>query len=436
MTIRRWMIMHDSSINIVIVPLILGTPYFIYFVAEELGMSGILAVVAAGLIRTWEQSNWQFTASRIQNSAYAVEDLISAVLNGVVFIILGINLPTIYRLGINLNMSLLRLAVISLVLYLALVAVRFSWFYTSYAREGRRERVRKSLLAGLNGIHGTVTLMMALSIPQTLPGLSAQLRSALVLITTLVILLSMLLPIIFTSRLVGEAVTPNPGRDDAEIWNQLVDRALRELQKQQLPAEFFNFIYPLVVTQRPMAKLKQRELMRLFHQTQDIERQASGRLITEQQVTPAVVAQHAAAIDREVLNQQLTPWTTLLYWSKVLKHQPATQVDAQSDHDRMHQRQRIEAASYAAIMDFLKRQDRDFQSVEANTLARIYSSRHDETLDTGTINQERFYMLQLFAAEIEQVHHLYWQHEITLTKSRQFIYDLSLQQTTFIGHHF
>ncbi|WP_341778284.1 cation:proton antiporter [Levilactobacillus sp. HBUAS70063] len=65
MTIRRWMIMHDSSINIVIVPLILGTPYFIYFVAEELGMSGILAVVAAGLIRTWEQSNWQFTASRI-----------------------------------------------------------------------------------------------------------------------------------------------------------------------------------------------------------------------------------------------------------------------------------------------------------------------------------------------------------------------------------
>ena len=45
-------------------------------------------------------------------------------------------------------------------------------------------------------------------------------------------------------------------------------------------------------------------------------------------------------------------------------------------------------------------------------------------------------MLQLFAAEIEQVHQLYWQHEITLAKSRQFIYDLSLQQTTFIGHHF
>lgn len=87
-------------------------------------------------------------------------------------------------------------------------------------------------------------------------------------------------------------------------------------------------------------------------------------------------------------------------------------------------------------MDLLKRKNTNFQSVTANTLARIYSTRHDEILDMETINQERFYMLQMFTYEIEQVRQLYWKNEITITESRKFIRDLSLQQTTFVGRDF
>lgn len=117
MAIRRWMIVHKMNINAVIVPYILATPYIIYFVAEELGMSGILAVVAAGLLRTWEQKNWQLTTARIQDSTYSVENIISSVLNGLVFIILGINLPNIIKSGINNNVNFLRLIGIAVCLY-------------------------------------------------------------------------------------------------------------------------------------------------------------------------------------------------------------------------------------------------------------------------------------------------------------------------------
>lgn len=438
MTIRRWMVMHHSDTNVVIVPFILATPYVIYFIAEELNMSGILAVVAAGLLRTWEQKNWQLSTARIQNSTYAVENMISSVLNGVVFIILGINLPTIYRLGTTLQINVLIIGTISISLYLALAMVRLAWFYMQSKNDSNQhERWQNSLLASINGVHGTVTLMMALSIPQALPGISVSLRSAIILITTFVILLSMFVPIIFTSKIVKNAPISTEQSDrDAEIWNELVDNTLQNLKSQQLPTVIFDFLYPIIVTQRPMTRMKQRDLMTLFQDTRNIEQQAVNKLINQELVSANVAKYHQNIVAREVLNQQLTPWTSLLYWVKVISHRQLASNKKAKQSVLYKQRQLIESTSYELIMDLLKRKNTNLQSVTANTLARIYSTRHDETLDMETINQERFYMLQMFANEIEQVRQLYWKNEITLTESRKFIYDLSLQQTTFVGRHF
>lgn len=122
-----------------------------------------------------------------------------------------------------------------------------------------------------------------------------------------------------------------------------------------------------------------------------------------------VAKYHQDIVAREVLNQQLTPWTSLFYWVKVFSHrQPASNKKAKQS-TLYKQRQLIESTTYEVIMDLLKRKNTNFQSVTANTLARIYSTRHDEILDMETINQERFYfyMLQMFTYEIEQVRQLY-----------------------------
>ncbi|KRM18647.1 na(+) h(+) antiporter [Companilactobacillus nantensis DSM 16982] len=438
MTIRRWMIMHHSDTNIVIVPFILVTPYIVYFIAEELNMSGILAVVAAGLLRTWEQRNWQLSTARIQNSTYTVENMISSVLNGVVFIILGINLLTIYQLSTTLQINVIIIGIISISLYLVLAMVRFTWFYMKSKNDNDwQKRCQKSLLSSINGVHGTVTLMMALSIPQDLPGVSVSLRSAIVLITIFVILLSMIVPIIFTSKIVrNTSISTKPNNRDIEIWNGLVDNTLQNLKSQKLPTVIFDFLYPIIVTQRPMTKLKQRDLMNLFQDTQNIEQQVVNTLINQKLVSTNIAKYHQNIIAREVLNQQLTPWTSLMYWFQVINHRQSVSNIKSEQSILYKQRQLIESVSYELIMDFLKQQDTNLQSVTANTLARIYSTRHDETLNLETINQERFYMLQMFANEIEQVRQLYWQNEITLSESRKFIYDLSLQQTIFVGRHF
>lgn len=438
MTIRRWMVIHHSDTNVVIVPFILATPYVIYFIAEELNMSGILAVVAAGLLRTWEQRNWQLSTAHIQNSTYAVENMISSVLNGVVFIILGINLPTIYRLGATLQINVLIIGTISISLYLALAMVRFVWFYMkSKNNNNQHERWQNSLLASINGVHGTVTLMMALSIPQALPRISVSLRSAIILITTFVIILSMFVPIIFTFKIVKNTPISTQQSDrEAEIWNELVDNTLQNLKSQQLPTVIFDFLYPIIVTQRPMTRMKQRDLTNLFQDTQSIEKQAVNELINQELVSSNVAKYHQNIVAREVLNQQLTPWTSLLYWVKVISHRQLASNKKAKQRVLYKQRQLIESTTYEVIMDLLKRKNTNLHSVTANTLARIYSTRHDETLDMETINQERFYMLQMFSYEIEQVRQLYWKNEITIIESRKFIHDLSLQQTTFVGRDF
>ncbi|WP_421016495.1 cation:proton antiporter [Furfurilactobacillus cerevisiae] len=201
---RRWLIIHEINTNMIIVPYIMATPYIVYFIAEELKMSGILAVVAAGILRTWEQNNWQLSTAQTQNTDFAVEGMVNSILNGTVFVIMGLNLPSIIRLANTHNVSIGTSILIGILLYLVLFGLRVFWFSSGIVpQKGNRHNktVINGLLAGINGVHGTVTLMMALSIPLTVTGLSADLRAAIILITLTVVILSMLMPMFVTPLL-------------------------------------------------------------------------------------------------------------------------------------------------------------------------------------------------------------------------------------------
>lgn len=437
MAIRRWMIVHKMNINAVIVPYILATPYIIYFVAEELGMSGILAVVAAGLLRTWEQKNWQLTTARIQDSTYSVENIISSVLNGLVFIILGINLPNIIKSGINNNVNFLRLIGIAVCLYLLLSLLRFIWFYfhlVSIKEKRGENHFVNSYLASINGVHGTVTLMMALSIPTTIGVISASLRASIILITAIVIALSMLVPIFVTPWILHSEKKADNSQKLDQIWDEVGDHALNEVQKLELEPYIVNYVIPIIVTQRNMQHMNLAKLMSLYDKTKAIEKKATDELIADQRLSKIVRNYHSAIVNREVLNQPLRPWTALVYWTKVLTSRTAKY--RALPEDIQDQRQLIEDEIYPQIMSFLNAQDSQHKTVEVNTLARIYSTRHDDILTEDEINQERYYMLKIFSDEIEYVRDVYHDGRIVLDESRTFIYDICLQQTIYIGRHF
>lgn len=436
MASRRWMITHEMNINAVIVPYILAIPYIVYFIAEKLGMSGILAVVAAGLLRTWEQKNWQLSTARIQDATFSIENIISEVLNGLVFVILGINLPKIISQSFDAHVHFELLILIALSLYLALGILRFVWFYFHLVQideSPSESHLINSLLASVNGVHGTVTLMMALSIPTTLRSIPASLRAAIILITVIVIALSMIVPIFVTPMLLPKSQEKSLA-DPEKYWNKMVDNTLISIRDSDMDPYIKNYVTQIVVTQRRLQRMDQKKLNSLYQQTMKIEKNATAELIKQGKISKQVATFHADVVIRDVLNQPLRPWTAIIYWSKVLMSS-RTRVESTTEQ-RQTERKLIEDQVYLPIMNYLNQQDSQHKQMEVNILARIYSTRHDETLPEELTNIERYHVLRLFKQEMDCIRDIYLAGEVTLDQSRTFMYDVSLQQTIYIKRHF
>jgi monovalent cation/hydrogen antiporter len=156
-------------------------PFASYLLAEQLHCSGILAAVAAGVTMSFvEASGKALAVTRIRRST--VWDMIQFTANGIIFILLGEQLPAILagaaetvRIG---HYDPVWLPFYVLAIYISLVAVRFLWVWVSLSltifkagrREGRSWRPNWWLVTAtsLAGVRGTVTLAGVLTLPTAL----------------------------------------------------------------------------------------------------------------------------------------------------------------------------------------------------------------------------------------------------------------------------
>jgi Na+/H+ antiporter len=148
------------------------TPYASYLLAESVHVSGVLAVVATGLYLSFRSADFFSHTSRIQ--AYAVWDVIIFVLNGLVFILIGLQLPRVLE-GLG-DFSLGTLLWYGLAVSLVVVVVRFIWVVPSSLipralskRIREREFYDKRYMAvfGWSGMRGVVSMAAALALPLT-----------------------------------------------------------------------------------------------------------------------------------------------------------------------------------------------------------------------------------------------------------------------------
>src|SRR6202042_3893189 len=95
-------------------------PYFAFLAAERVPSSGVLATVACGMYLGHQSSLYFSTRARLQGSA--VWDTLSFVLNGIVFILIGLQLPYILRQISDLSLS--RLLITGFLVSLVVVALR------------------------------------------------------------------------------------------------------------------------------------------------------------------------------------------------------------------------------------------------------------------------------------------------------------------------
>ncbi|MUG69415.1 Na+/H+ antiporter [Paenibacillus validus] len=153
------------------------TPFFIYLTAEELHVSGILAVVAGGIVHAIEQERAESSMLKLQIVSASTWSVILLMLNGLVFIMLGLHIPVVTAVTVesgafDISRVLLYVAVLSSGLF----ALRFLWIYAGWTGAwllGSRNKITKpqlkpALLTALSGVRGAITLAAAFSIPYTL----------------------------------------------------------------------------------------------------------------------------------------------------------------------------------------------------------------------------------------------------------------------------
>ncbi len=175
--------------------LTLMTPYVMYIVAEELHCSGVMSVVSGGLFLSQRAHSFLDYKARMQ--AYGVWSTVIFVLNGLVFILIGLELPYIRSL---LDPGEFQRAIgYGLFVSALVIAIRFVWMYPAahlprllFPSIGRREPSpgwRMPTVLAWAGMRGVVSLAAALSIPQTLPGGEPFPQRGVLLVITFVVIL-------------------------------------------------------------------------------------------------------------------------------------------------------------------------------------------------------------------------------------------------------
>ncbi|WP_225418515.1 cation:proton antiporter [Loigolactobacillus iwatensis] len=238
-SIFRSLISLADDTPLIIVTLDLIMPFLIYFVAQQLHFSGILAVVAAGLVQGSEQDKLRLTSSRVQLVRANVWEMITGLLSGIVFVLLGVSLPTVIAQILAGQPGLIWLLILAgVVLYVIKFGLRLLWTrYLVWMHISSKHRWRDSWLMAFSGISGTISLSLAFLLPERIHGQPFAARSSLIFIATVVILLSLLLSTILLPKIVkGTASTET---NDLKWWTrEMIIAGIKAIRNnQEHPAE-------------------------------------------------------------------------------------------------------------------------------------------------------------------------------------------------------
>ena len=181
--------------------LTLIAPYLMYWAAEQVHCSGVLAVVSGGLLLSSQRLNFLSSSSRI--TGFSVWQSFVFILNGIVFLIIGLDLPVIVNglkaAGIPLETAIVYGAIVTLVLVLArMISAYCAFFATRIFRPTVAHNMQMNktswltpMALGWTGMRGVVSLAAALSIPLQLNGAPFPHRNLILFITFEAILLTL-----------------------------------------------------------------------------------------------------------------------------------------------------------------------------------------------------------------------------------------------------
>ena len=225
------------------IALSLFVPYAAYLAGDAVHGSGVLAVVAGGLYLSRRSSRFFSPSVRLQ--AGAVWNSLTFILNGLVFVLIGLQLP--YVLAEIKELALSKLLFYGVLFSAFLILLRLLWsfpsVYVAYLfrryllnHNDTRPDARQVFVIGWTGMRGVIALAAAISLPQTLAdGTAFPHRNLIVFLTFSVILVTLvvqgltLAPLI---RALGLATTSGPDCEEQEARRMMLEAALAQLQNR------------------------------------------------------------------------------------------------------------------------------------------------------------------------------------------------------------
>jgi CPA1 family monovalent cation:H+ antiporter len=194
-----------------------ATGYAAYLPAEQLGVSGVLAAVTAGLYVGWRAPELASASTRLLG--FSFWEVLVYLANAVLFILVGLQLHPI--LSSLAGTPVAVLAGQALAVSAVVVAVRLGWHFTiPYLvrlldrRPGqllRRVGARERLVLGWSGMRGAVSLAAALALPQDFP-----MRDLLLFLTFAVILATLVAQGLTLPALIRRLRLPGDGAEEKE----------------------------------------------------------------------------------------------------------------------------------------------------------------------------------------------------------------------------
>ncbi|WP_251545707.1 cation:proton antiporter [Limosilactobacillus caecicola] len=303
--LRTALLARHVDIAAIVIPINIMTPLLIYYLAEELHLSGILAVVAAGIMHSILYDRLHLTSTKVQIATTTIWNIISEALNGLVFVFLGLSLPMV--INHIKQLQTLKIIGIAVILYVVMTGLRYLWsrfgLVDLHSRTLKQNPRRDSLLLAIGGIHGTITMAMAFSIPILATANRVAMRNALILIAAFVILISLLVGTVAFPRLLPKKQASFSRTEFQKAMTATVQFAITELTNTEDQNREKSLVIDQLASQMTMrSRLNTEVYNKLLQKCHQVELNTLEELVDDDVITPQQERAYALLMVRDVFN--------------------------------------------------------------------------------------------------------------------------------------
>ena len=381
------------------------TPFVTYLIAELFHASGIIAAVVAGLVHGFERDRIAQTRTQLQMSYNHTWSILGYVLNGFVFSILGFLVPEVIVKIIKTEPhNLLFLIVITLLVALAVYLFRFVWVYVLYpyfylsvspfqkmiskndedkVTESKPKRSLYALIMTLCGVHGTISLAIALTLPYYLENHeSFKYRNDLLFISSGMVILSLVIAQIILPFVTKNAPQPKIGSmnfKEARIY--ILEHVIDYLNKRSSFETSYRYGNVIKEYHDKLTFLKSvekddensKELERLQRIAFNVETKTLEKLADEGEITESMLENYMRFAERTQVYRQASLIRRIIVGIRGLLL-------------KRHIRTRTNAASSLSVTENLMELSKINKRVHYNVVSRLVKeANEDNKLEVGMI---------------------------------------------------